>query len=293
MPTTKRAKAPRATDPGSGESVFLKWFKRRRWQPFDFQRQTWDAYLSGKSGLIHAPTGTGKTYAVSIPPLIEWLNEFPDKKSRTSSVPLRLLWITPLRALANDTAQSILAPIIDLKLPWTVELRTGDTSSKIRARQRLVFPSVLVTTPESLSLLLSYPGTREKMESLRAVVVDEWHELLGSKRGIQTELCLARLRQWFPALRTWGLSATLGNLDEALHVLMGSSAKASELISGDLKKEIQVETLIPEDLEKFPWAGHLGSESPAKNYWLSGTSSHHFAFHQHPFPDRDLVSRLA
>ncbi len=242
----------------SAEELILRWFKNNKWVPFDFQRETWSSYLAGESGLIHAPTGMGKTFAVSIPPLIEWLNEFPDESSRPKNVPLQLLWITPLRALANDTAQSILTPIADLDLPWSVQLRTGDTSAAVRAKQRERFPSVLVTTPESLSLLLSYPGTREKMESLQSVVVDEWHDLIGTKRGVQTELCLARLRNWFPNLRTWGLSATLGNLEQAREVLMGSSAQKAKLISGDLKKRVEIETLIPTDLEKFPWAGHLG-----------------------------------
>ncbi|HEX3797135.1 MAG TPA: ligase-associated DNA damage response DEXH box helicase [Verrucomicrobiae bacterium] len=236
----------------------LQWFKEHRWKPFDFQRETWADYLAGRGGLIHAPTGTGKTYAVAIPPLIEWLTENPDREQWPKEVPLRMLWITPLRALANDTAKSIRAPIEDLGLPWTVELRTGDTSSATRAKQRERFPTVLVTTPESLSLLLSYPGTREKMASLKSIVVDEWHDLLGTKRGVQTELCLARLRHWFPQLRTWGLSATLGNLDEALAVLMGQNAASARLISGDLKKRVAVETLLPKNLETFPWGGHLG-----------------------------------
>ncbi|MEO5802018.1 MAG: ligase-associated DNA damage response DEXH box helicase, partial [Verrucomicrobiota bacterium] len=240
------------------QKVFLKWFEQRCWTAFDFQLETWAACLAGKSGLIHAPTGMGKTYAVSIPPLIEWLAKFPKKISQPKTVPLQLLWITPLRALANDTAASILAPIRDLALPWDVQMRTGDTSASVRAKQRERFPSVLVTTPESLSLLLSYPGTREKMKSLQSIVVDEWHDLLGTKRGVQTELCLARLRNWFPDLRTWGLSATLGNLEQARDVLMGNSAGKAKLISGDLKKRIEIETLIPADLEKFPWAGHLG-----------------------------------
>src|SRR5579883_2250371 len=136
---------------------FLRWFKRHHWKPFDFQRQAWVEYLSGKSGLIHAPTGTGKTYAVAIPPLAEWLAAHPETKPGADAVPLRMLWITPLRALANDTVQSILKPITELGLPWTVELRTGDTTAAVRARQRERFPTVLVTTPESLSLLLSYP----------------------------------------------------------------------------------------------------------------------------------------
>lgn len=242
----------------SAEELFLRWFKKNRWVPFEFQIEAWRAYLAGESGLVHSPTGTGKTYAVSIAPLIEWLNEFPDKNAWAESAPLQMLWITPLRALANDTAQSILAPIKALALPWSVELRTGDTTSATRARQRERFPSVFITTPESLSLLLSYPGTREKMASLRSIVVDEWHDLIGTKRGVQTELCLARLRSWRPNLLTWGLSATLGNLEEARDVLLGASAPKAKLISGDMKKRIEIETLIPTDLEKFPWAGHLG-----------------------------------
>ena len=184
-----------------GEKQFLKWFKRHGWTPFKFQREAWSAYLAGQSGLVHSPTGTGKTYAVSVPPLIEWLAENPDPKAWPKSVPLRVLWITPLRALANDTAQSILAPITGSRA--AVDRRTAHGRHFIRdacARQRERLPSVLVTTPESLSLLLSYPGTREKMESLRSIVVDEWHELLGTKRGIQTELCLARLADLVSAI---------------------------------------------------------------------------------------------
>ena len=252
------AKADSKSCKSGSIQMILRWFSEHDWKPFEFQRKAWLAYSSGQSGLVHAPTGTGKTYAVSLPPLLEWLEEFPEPAAWPKSIPLRLLWITPLRALANDTAQSIAAPIHELKLPWTVELRTGDTSSARRAKQRERLPSVLVTTPESLSLLLSYPGTQEMMKSLRSVVVDEWHELLGTKRGVQTELCLARLRYWFPALRTWGLSATLGNLEEAQSVLLGSRAAGAVVISGDMKKRVELETLIPSNVEKFPWAGHLG-----------------------------------
>ncbi len=188
---------------------------------------------------------------------MEWLEAHPEKPRETA--PLQLLWITPLRALANDTVNAMSKPVADLKLPWRVELRTGDTSAAMRAKQRKEFPSALVTTPESLSLLLSHPDTREKMQSLKTVVVDEWHELMGSKRGVQTELCLARLRAWFPHLRTWGLSATLGNLDEAMRVLVGSNpASEPVMISADLKKKIEVKVLIPKHVEGFPWAGHLG-----------------------------------
>ncbi|HBS28680.1 MAG TPA: DNA ligase-associated DEXH box helicase, partial [Phycisphaerales bacterium] len=161
--------------------------------------------------------GVGKSLAVWMGPLAEAL-ENGDARPEGC----RVVWLTPMRALAADTVRALRAPLADLGLAgWTVEQRTGDTSSSIKARQRTRLPAALVTTPESLSLLLSYPGARERFSSLRAVVVDEWHELLSTKRGSQTELCLARLRAWSPALRTWGLSATLGNLDEAMAALMG------------------------------------------------------------------------
>jgi ATP-dependent Lhr-like helicase len=255
----------------------------------------------------------GKSYAAWLGPLSEWVLEHPDQAhwAGMGPEPLRVLWVTPLRALANDTANTLRAPVAELGLPWTVELRTGDTSSHVKQRQRTRLPSALVTTPESLSLLLSYPETRQQFRTLRCVVVDEWHELLGAKRGVQTELALARLRAWRPDLRIWGLSATLGNLDQALHVLLGGDDPQiaqrkddpqisqisqisrikddpqiaqitqiegqeirlhprgalwappnprSILISGEIKKEIRIETLIPADIERFPWAGHLGAK---------------------------------
>ncbi len=232
-------------------------FRARGWKPFAFQRETWRAYRDGESGLVHAPTGTGKTYAVWAPPLIEWLEESAGTVPRHRP-PLRVLWITPLRALVQDTTRALAGLVADLGLPWTVEARTGDTTAALKARQRRGFPTALVTTPESLSLLLSYPESREQFSDLRAVIVDEWHELLATKRGVQTELCLARLRLWNPALRTWGLSATLGNLDTALACLVGAD-RPGRLVNGDLRKRFVVETVIPESMDRFPWAGHLGT----------------------------------
>jgi ATP-dependent Lhr-like helicase len=237
---------------------FNAFFQSRGWKPFSFQKKTWRAYLDGKSGLVHAPTGTGKTFAVWIPPLMEWIEEQNTKKKSTQPG-LRVLWITPLRALVEDTTRSLLEAVEDLSLPWTVESRTGDTSGTIKAKQRRKFPSALVTTPESLSLLLSYPETKLCFSDLRAVIVDEWHELLSTKRGAQTELCLARLRKWNPSLRTWGLSATLGNLDEAMATLTGHG-KQGILVDGSIRKKFVVKTLIPRNMESFPWAGHLGGK---------------------------------
>ncbi|MEM1271048.1 MAG: DEAD/DEAH box helicase, partial [Bacteroidota bacterium] len=190
------------------------WFAEHGWEPFGFQRAAWAAYLDGESGLIHAGTGTGKTLAAFLGPVSEYQAAPSRLESKTE--PLTVIWLTPLRALAADTERSLLAPVEAMGLPWRVERRTGDTSQSVRKRQRKNLPTVLITTPESLSLLLTHSWFSEQCQTLKAVVVDEWHELIGSKRGVMTELCLARLRQWRPSLKTWGLSATLGNLGEAM-----------------------------------------------------------------------------
>jgi ATP-dependent Lhr-like helicase len=235
------------------------WFASLGREPFAFQREAWDASARGESGLVHAPTGMGKTLAVWMGPLLDWMRRHPDRSAWGTSPeePLRALWITPLRALAADTAEALREPVEALGIPWRVELRTGDVSSGVKARQRRKPPTALVTTPESLSLLLSYEDAAPMLAGLRDVIVDEWHELMGSKRGVQTELCLARLRALAPGLRTWGLSATLGNLPEAMATLLGPGVPG-RLVVGDAPKEILVDTVIPESAERFPWSGHLG-----------------------------------
>ncbi|MDX1614350.1 MAG: ligase-associated DNA damage response DEXH box helicase [Candidatus Promineifilaceae bacterium] len=241
-----------------------RWFAQRQWQPFDFQRQVWEAFLAGESGLIHAPTGTGKTYAVWWGALLPWLIRHPDAAAwaGAKAPKLRVLWLTPLRALAADTAQALQAPLSDLGLPWTVARRTGDTSSARKQRQLKQPPSALITTPESLSLILSRPEGKRFFAELETVVVDEWHELLGNKRGVQTELGLARLRRWRPEVRIWGLSATMGNLETARAALLGldeaGAIRAGRLVRGLVPKEVVIDALIPDAIERFPWAGHMG-----------------------------------
>ena len=274
---TAAAKKPTAVAPADALAPAERWFAGRGWTAFDFQREVWRAYLAGESGLIHAATGTGKTYAAWIGPLLEWMRESADSavsanpkpagdapkpRKKPAAPPLRVLWITPLRALAGDTEAALRAPLADLALPWTLESRTGDTSAKVRARQRTRLPTALVTTPESLALLLSRTDAREVFADLRAVIVDEWHELMGTKRGVQTELCLSRLRAWRPELRTWGLSATIGNLEEAKDALLGCEPRQapSRIVRGLLPKTVVVDALIPPTLERFPWAGHLGTQ---------------------------------
>lgn len=233
------------------------WFAARDWQPFPFQRETWQAMLAGESGLVHAPTGTGKTYAVWFGALLRSLDAIARLKSKRA-LPLRVLWITPLRALAADIAGALQTPLDELGLPWTLETRTGDTSTSARSRQKKQLPTALVTTPESLSLLLTWHDAEDRFADLDLVIVDEWHELVGSKRGVQTELALARIRRWRPNLATWALSATIGNLSEALQVLLGPKAPAGRIVQGFVPKDLVIDSVLPTTIERFPWAGHLG-----------------------------------
>lgn len=243
-----------------------RWFSSHGWKAFDFQREVWRAYLDGESGLIHAATGTGKTLAAWWGPLLEYLADAAApspalKRTRRAAAPLRVLWITPLRALAGDTANALKQPVVDLDLAWTVETRTGDTTPGVRSRQSRQLPTALITTPESLSLLLAREDASSQFTGLRVVVVDEWHELMGTKRGVQTELALSRLRGICPHLRTWGLSATIGNLEDAKRSLLGRGSRTrSRIVRGEEPKITIVDSLIPPVIERFPWAGHLGTQ---------------------------------
>jgi ATP-dependent helicase Lhr and Lhr-like helicase len=259
-----------------------QWFASHQWQPFPFQQQVWQAVARGQSGLLHATTGAGKTYAV-------WMAAFErfalkkttantaeksgrvatekTAKRKTDIQPLTVLWITPMRALAADTERALITPVNELNLDWSIGLRTGDTNSAERSRQSKRLPTALITTPESLTLLLTRPDAEETFSSLKMVVVDEWHELIGNKRGVQLQLALARLRRWQPQLITWGLSATLGNLQHAMEVLIPNPANTSGfnpdvpkpvLVQGKLAKDLVIDTLLPPGIERFPWAGHLG-----------------------------------
>ncbi len=242
------------------------WIKKKKWKPFQFQKDTWQSFREGNSGVLHAPTGFGKTLAVYLGPLSETLDEhgteISDKESK--ALGCQIIWLTPLRALANDTLNALQEPVKCLGLNLNVDARTGDTSSYRKAKLREQFPYCLVTTPESLSLLLTYPDTKEKLANLKCVIIDEWHELIGNKRGVQTELVLTRLRHWNPSMRTWALSATLGNIDEAILPLKPSgSEEGFETITADLKKKMVINTLIPKRMESFPWSGHIGTRLAA------------------------------
>jgi ATP-dependent helicase Lhr and Lhr-like helicase len=239
------------------------WFKSQRWQPFKFQEQVWQAFTRKQSGLIHATTGSGKTYAAWFAALNQALlvQEQGETNTKTSSLKLkhtglRVLWITPMRALAADTARALVLPLEQLNLNWTVGLRTGDTKASERSKQDKHLPSALVTTPESLCLMLTRADMQQKMAQLDLIVVDEWHELMGNKRGVQVQLALARLRRWRPELSVWGLSATLGNLDQAMQVLLNQPSGI--LVQGLAPKKVVIDVLLPKACERFPWSGHLG-----------------------------------
>ncbi|MGD2031346.1 MAG: ligase-associated DNA damage response DEXH box helicase [Gammaproteobacteria bacterium] len=232
-----------------GETAIRRWFRSRGWTPLEFQQQTWDAYDRGGSGLVNTPTGSGKTLAV-------WGGPLATARAEADKPGLKVLWITPLRALARDTVSNLQQAADGLETGWRVDGRTGDTPYSRKNRQRQAPPDALVTTPESLSVMFSYPDTARLLSGLQCVVVDEWHELLGNKRGVQLELCLARLRHLSRGLRIWGLSATLSNLDQAMEVLLGGPG--GTLITAPTDRPVRIRALVPETIERFPWGGHLG-----------------------------------
>jgi ATP-dependent Lhr-like helicase len=241
------------------EKTFQDWLQAQAIHPLPFQQQAWQAAVDGKEGLIHAPTGRGKTLAAMAGAL---LRNYPPLRANAKPV-TRVLWLTPLRALAADSERQIAEITRALRPDWRVGRRTGDTSASQRRKLLTQPPEVLVSTPESLSVLLSQPDARRQLRQLGHVIVDEWHELLASKRGVLLQLALAWLREANPELRTWGLSATLGNLDEAMQVLLGPERDGVR-ISDVAPRECIVEPVLPGDNTldqptRFPFAGHLGT----------------------------------
>ncbi|MCA4895340.1 MAG: ligase-associated DNA damage response DEXH box helicase [Cytophagales bacterium] len=229
------------------------WFNSQGWSSFGFQREAWKAYSDGYCGLVNAPTGSGKTYSLLIPILLE-----PSANSKSKGP--RAIWITPIRALAKEIELSANKATKGLGTKWRVGVRSGDTSTKERAKQKENPPEFLITTPESLHLLLSQKGGTAYFENLRAIVVDEWHELIGSKRGVLMELALSRLKGICPSLKVWGISATIGNMDQSLQVLLGNFYEANrfKVIKAQIEKKVEIISIFPDELERMPWSGHLG-----------------------------------
>lgn len=226
------------------------WFACRGRTAFDFQQAMWRAYWRGESGLLNAGTGMGKTLAAWLGPLLE--------SGLDAHRPgIRVIWITPLRALARDLEAALCEPLAFLGSSWRVEQRTGDTSSARRARQLKQPPQALITTPESLSLMLSRADMRSALGDVEALIADEWHEFLGSKRGVQLELAAASLRSLSPRVRVWGLSATLPDLPQAMRTLLGPE-RPGLLVRAPDTKRYEIAALLPACIARFPWSGHLG-----------------------------------
>ncbi len=288
-----------------GYLLIADWLRKRSRNPFPFQEETWQYILQGRSGLVNAPTGCGKTYSVFLGSVIQFINEHPDNWQEKNNNGLQLIWVTPLRALAKDIGRAMEEVITELGMRWRVGIRNGDTPVNERQKQKLNMPEVLIITPESLHLLLAQKGYPELFSSLRIIAVDEWHELIGSKRGVQVELAVSRILgqsgvrsqesrvnsqmqktkqhnktpgsqlQTQDSLLTthdlrlsiWGISATIGNLEQARDVLLWLVISVSDnrkkssvgvIVKAQLDKRIEVESIFPDEIETYPWAGHLG-----------------------------------
>jgi len=233
------------------------WFSDQGWKPFPFQLQAWSTYLDGGCGLVNAPTGSGKTYSLLLPAIAEGVERM--KTDPKSCDGVQLIWITPIRALAKEIHQSAERAVQALGAEWEVGVRTGDSTQKVKQAQKKKLPQILITTPESIHVMLSNKGYAKLFKNLRAVVIDEWHELMGSKRAVQCELFLSKFRALQPELRTWGISATISNMEESMEILMGAEPSAEpQIIKANIEKSLVIESVLPEEVETLPWAGHLG-----------------------------------
>jgi len=250
-----------------GYRIIQQWLAGKGHQPFLFQQQAWQHIAHSKSGLINAPTGCGKTYSVFIGAVINFINQHPDNYTTKSKNGLQLIWITPLRALAKDIGRAMEEVIEELGLQWKVGIRNGDTTQADRAKHKRQMPEVYIITPESLHLMLAQKNYTDNFKTLNIIAVDEWHELLGSKRGVQVELAICRIvAHCFnnnQPVSVWGISATIGNLEQAKELLLNplsvyGNNTAVEIVKANIKKNIQVQSIYPDEIEKYPWAGHLG-----------------------------------
>lgn len=238
--------------------VGLAYFQSKGWKIFPFQLQTWKDYLAGKSGLLNAPTGSGKTFALWFPVILDFIRTHPDSWQSSRNNGLQLIWVTPLRALSQDIQKAMQEVCDHIGLPWQVAVRNGDTDAKTRAAQKRRPPEVLITTPETLHVLIAQKDHATLFQSLQTVVVDEWHELVGNKRGVQVQLALEYIQSICnQRFKRWAVSATIGNLEEAAKVLLGEKLPV-HIVKADIQKEIILHSVFPEEIEKYPWSGHLG-----------------------------------
>lgn len=271
-----------------GYDVINTWLAAKGLSPFPFQYETWQHINNNESGLVNAPTGCGKTFSVFLGAIIDFINQYPENYQHQTSNNLRLLWITPLRALATDIGRAMEEVIEELGMKWKVGIRNGDTSVADRRQQKNQMPEVLIITPESLHLLLAQKNYSQVFTSLKIIAVDEWHELIGSKRGVQVELALSRIiglkyredhlttklikkTGFNEGISLWGISATIGNLEQAKEVLMSPLSIDRQnkniktiTVTANINKPITIESIFPDEIEKYPWAGHLGIKLVSK-----------------------------
>ncbi|RKQ73884.1 ligase-associated DNA damage response DEXH box helicase [Oceanibaculum indicum] len=229
---------------------FRAWFARRGWQAHAHQLAMLRAAKAERSALLIAPTGGGKTLAGFLPSLVELADGGYDG--------LHTLYVSPLKALAVDIHRNLEQPVAEMGLPVRIETRTGDTPQSKRLRQRTKPPQMLLTTPESLALLLSYPDAPEIFAGLKCVVLDELHAIAGTKRGDLLALGLARLSSLAPGCRRVGLSATVAHRDPLLAYLSSegrADAGDVDLVSGGEAAKPEVKILLPQG--RMPWSGHM------------------------------------
>jgi ATP-dependent Lhr-like helicase len=242
------------------KKTLLDWFAKNNWEPHSFQTETWDAYSNEGKGIVNAPTGTGKTYSLWFPILGEYIDNHQDNYEGRGAQGLQALWITPLRALTREIQNTTQRVANELEIPFSIGMRTGDTAASKKQKQKKNMPNMLITTPESLHILLSSKEYGKLFKNLKTVVIDEWHELIGSKRGVLVELALSRLKVILPQLKIWGISATIGNLEEAANVLFGANSTSQDwaLIKANIKKQIEIVSILPKEVEEFSYSGYLG-----------------------------------
>jgi len=247
--------------------LFARWFESRGWTPRAHQLALVDLARSGTSALLIAPTGGGKTLAGFLPSLIELtLRRLAGKDLAYAKGKgeLHTLYISPLKALATDIRRNLEMPIAEMQLPVRAESRTGDTPQSRRLRQRERPPDLLMTTPESLALLLSYPDAENFFASLRCVVIDELHSFATSKRGHHLALCLARLAALSPTARFVGLSATVADPPELAEYLRLREGESVEIVQGEPGAAPKV--TIVDTQERLPWGGHMGHHAVPEVY---------------------------
>lgn len=235
---------------GTLQEPFAAWFAARGWAPHPHQLALLAAAQRAESALLIAPTGAGKTLAGFLPTLVDL--------AATPRPGLHTLYVSPLKALAVDIARNLTAPVADMALPITVEARTGDTSAAERKRQRLAAPHILLTTPESLAVLLTLPDAAAMFQGLATVVLDEIHALAGTKRGDQLALCLARLSRLAPGARRVGLSATVAH-EAPLRAFLSRTGRAEgndvTTVRAPRGADPRVKITLPEG--RLPWSGHM------------------------------------